>query len=66
MFILWFLRKYTHPENIPITIYGTFKVHEGDIAIINHPSGETELGQVTTVSPNDPPTVVIQLFRRPK
>lgn len=66
MFILWFLKRYTHPETIPLFIYGTYKILEGDVAVIQG-MGNTDLGEVVGIDRENETcaTVKLRLFRRP-
>lgn len=69
MFILWFLRRYTHPEFIPLTIYGYYQVFVGDVVLINN-GNYSDVGEVTKVGPFEnrdeaQRTVTLRLFRRP-
>lgn len=58
----------THPERIPLTTYGTYVASEGDIAVINHPSGEVELAKFDRPPAlhGEFPTVYMRIYRRPK
>lgn len=63
MFVIWLLDHLTNPEFIPLTVYGAYISHEGEIAIINHPTGEIEIGKVRKQVGS---TVYMRLYRRPK
>lgn len=59
----------THPERIPLTTYGLYVASEGDVALINHPNGEVELGKFESAPPLEVgqyPTVHLRIYRRPK
>lgn len=64
MFTLWLLDRLTYPEIIPLTVYGGYVSHKGEIAIINYPdTDKCELGKVKEQRGN---TVYIRLYRRPR
>lgn len=69
MFILWFLKKVTHPEIVPLVVYGRYVAHINDVILVNSPSGGfLDLGEVVSAEPNfreNYETVLVRLYRRP-
>lgn len=65
IFTIWLLDYLTHPEIVPLTVYGSYVSHEGEIAIINHPTGQVEIGKVAQ-SRAGIDTVYMRLYRRPR
>lgn len=66
MFVLWLLDKLTYEEKIPLVTYGRFLAQEGDIAVINDPTRiKVEIGKVV-MALEQPPTIHLRIYRRPK
>lgn len=65
MFVLWLLRKLTHEESLPLTIYGAHLVKAGDVIILQNFKKEIELGEVTN-SFGEQDKIHMRIYRRPK
>lgn len=70
------LGKLSHPETLPLYMRNYNEIDAGDVAIVNHPNGEIEVGQVERKGLNyqhgrglgKAPTITVflRIYRRPK
>lgn len=64
MFVLSLLRKLTHEETMPLTVYGCTLVMAGDIVILKHANQAIEVGEIIKTMP-EADTVHMRVYRRP-
>lgn len=68
-FILWLLERYTHPEYLPVVIYGRYVIAEGDLVVVNWGRNQ-ELMRAMKIEPEEHTgeyqnNVTLRVYRRP-